>query len=300
LRVSLRTVNSLAVDSAGRLLIADGGSFLVRRVDRDGTMSTVAGTGVYCRGDCSKSDSIATQTPLSHPSFVTAGHDGSVWFTVGRALYRVSATGALRLMFFPDTNQPLSAPAVDRAGNVLVGYWPAGVPARLVRISPSGTITKLLGRESGCNVLREALQCGDGSLASTAGVGRQIYSVAIAPSGDVYFSDVGGEVRYISAQGAGRTGRLALAIAGSTSVRAGGTLRIGIRTTAPSTISLLVASRGPADITGQTHHAVHGAVYWTGRVHDKQLPPGDYTLKVTATDARGRGATRILPLHVTR
>jgi hypothetical protein len=298
LRVLLHGVNSLAVDPEGRLLIADGEHFLVRRVEHDGTISTIAGTGVDCFGDCSTPGLPASRTEISPPSFVTAGRDGSIWFTVGRALYRVSPTGAFHLVFFPNTHRPLSAPAIDKAGNAIVGYWPAGERALLVRITPAGVVTRLLGRQTSCNFLREGLECGDGSFATSAAVGREVTSVAVAPNGDIYFSDEGGEVRYIPTPRARRPARLGLAVSAAAKTSSGGRLRIAFRTNASATVSLIVAGHGRAKTETATARTL-GSLIWHEDANGKTLAAGHYTLQIIATDEHGRSASRALPVEIT-
>ena len=105
--VSLLGVSGLAVDARGRLLIADTEHYLIRRVELDGTMSHIAGTGVYCfaidpTSNCAQPGLAAADTPISPPSFIASSrNDGATWFTVGRALYRVATSGSLVHAFAP-------------------------------------------------------------------------------------------------------------------------------------------------------------------------------------------------------
>jgi hypothetical protein len=222
--VSLLGVSGLAVDAQGRLLVADTEHYLIRRVELDGTMSHIAGTGVYCfainpTSNCAQPGLAAADTPISPPSFVASSHsDGAIWFTVGRALYRVTASGSLALVFAPSTKSVLSPPSIDAHGRAVVGYWPDGRTGQLVRVSPAGGAKLLIGRAAPCVLSAETYACGDGGFAPSAAIGRQVTSVAVTPSGDIYFTDQGGEVRFIPVPGRPPS-RLALALPGPKTVR---------------------------------------------------------------------------------
>ena len=76
LDAALGTVHGVAVDDAGDLYLTDDfDSSTIRKVDRAGIISTVAGTGpAGFSGDCGP----ATEAQLSHPDMV-AVHDGVVY-----------------------------------------------------------------------------------------------------------------------------------------------------------------------------------------------------------------------------
>jgi hypothetical protein len=296
-RALLRNVASLSVDGKGRLLIADEGALLVRRVELDGTMSVVAGVGSLCETDCVQTSPYALSTPIYPPRFVASSRDGSTWFTVGYWLYRVTRRGALRRVFAPDTRHALSALAIDARGNAIIGYWPTGKPPELVRISPAGGVTTLLGGATACTPDAASETCGDGLITSSAGIARQVVSVATARNGDIYFADQGGEIRYIPHPGASPT-RLALTANAATRVRRGRSVRIAFHANASATISLAVVGRGNADIGAPSMRA-SGSVIWHEDAKGKPLPAGRYTLQVIATDPRGRVASRMVPVEIT-
>lgn len=297
-RALLHTVDGLAVDARGRLLIADGGAFAVRRVERNLTITTVAGDGKACETECTRPGLPAAQTSVFEPRFVASGADGSTWFTVGTWLYRVTRSGAIRRVWTPTTNHPISPPAIDRNGSAIIGYWPAGANARLVRVTPGGHVTRILGGGAGCNPGAAALTCGDGSIVSSAKVAHQVVSVGIAPNGDIYFADEGAEVRYIPVRGMSPA-RLAVSGSAPSRVSRGRPLRIAIRADAASMISVIVIGRGRADIASGSARTA-GSIAWHGSADGRLLPPGNYTLEIVATDKRGRRTSRVLPVQITK
>jgi hypothetical protein len=235
---------------------------------------------------------------LYEPQFVAAGRDGSTWFTISSWLYRVNNLGAIRRVWAPETRNALSPPAIDESGNAVIGYWPTGTNARLVRVTPHGNAKTLLGSDTGCDASAAARTCGDGSLATSATVAHQVVSVAIAPDGDIYFADQGGEIRYIP-HGVSAPTRLAVSASAPTHVRRRGSLRIAFRTDASAIVTLVVAGHaGVVATTGVPR--LTGMLTWHADANHRQLQPGHYTLHVIASDTRGRSASRILPIEITK
>ncbi len=74
-QAALRTPAGLAVGFAGELYIADSGNHRVRRVARDGTIGTVAGSGVE---EAAGDGGLATDAGLDAPSGVAVRADGAL------------------------------------------------------------------------------------------------------------------------------------------------------------------------------------------------------------------------------
>jgi sugar lactone lactonase YvrE len=293
-RASLSYVTGLAVDPRGRLVIADSGHFAVRRVDLDGTITTIAGTGRFCASGkaCSEPGGSARSTQLL-PSSVAVGRDESIWFTSRNDLYRLGPRGRLRLVWTARTQHEVPPFALDRDSNAIVGYWPTGAHARLVRISPRGHVTSILDNNAHPDPRRpETL--GDGQIASSAGIAHRVLRVATAGNSDIYFTDYSGEVRYVPS--AGRTpARLALAVFAPRQARLRDPVRITFRTDAASTITIRVAPDGTPEALTKVPRTA-GTLTWHPTANDRRLARGHtFALQVIATDARGRTATRIIP-----
>jgi trimeric autotransporter adhesin len=89
---SLNNPQGIAVDRAGNILIADTYNRVVRRLERNGTLSIVAGSVPGLSGDGGP----ATEAQLNLPMAVTAGPDGSFYVTdaANSRVRRVAPDGA--------------------------------------------------------------------------------------------------------------------------------------------------------------------------------------------------------------
>ena len=76
LSVQFAAPRGIAVDDAGRVLIADAGNHRIRRIDLDGRVWTVAGTGIP---GFSGDGSDATTAQLNRPHHVVVDSDGSLF-----------------------------------------------------------------------------------------------------------------------------------------------------------------------------------------------------------------------------
>ncbi len=141
----------LAIDTVGRLLIADKGNDRIRRIEADGTINTIAGTTGGYSGD----GGMATSAKLSAPQDVTVSSSGVIYIadSGNHAARRIDLGGVMATV----------------AGTGVGGYSGDGAPAtaaRLrqpssVRIAPSGALLIL---EDGNHVVRQVTGlCGDGA-----------------------------------------------------------------------------------------------------------------------------------------
>jgi hypothetical protein len=73
---ALNGPNALALDGAGDLFISDGDNCVVRKIVPDGTITTVAGSGISgFLGDAG----LATSAELAHPAGIAAATDGTLY-----------------------------------------------------------------------------------------------------------------------------------------------------------------------------------------------------------------------------
>ena len=160
----LRSPESVAVDGAGNLYIADWGNNCIRRVDASGIITTIAGTG---RRGYSGDGGPADEAQLNAPTGVAVDGAGNLYFTNrdftnrgGDRIRRVDASGTIttvagsgeRAGYSGDGGPAVQAQlynprgvAVDGAGNLYIADLGNN---RIRRVDASGTITTLAGPES--------------------------------------------------------------------------------------------------------------------------------------------------------
>ena len=146
---------SVAVDGAGNLYIADSSNFRVRRVDAQGTITTIAGTGE--RG-YSGDGGPAVEAELGSISDVAVDGAGNLYIadTQNNRIRRVDASGTITTVAGTEVqgyggdggpaveawlNRPAGV-AVDSAGNLYIGDIENN---RIRRVDASGTITTVAG-----------------------------------------------------------------------------------------------------------------------------------------------------------
>jgi uncharacterized protein (TIGR03437 family) len=88
----LRTPYAIAIDAATRLLIADSGNSRVRRVNLNGIISTIAGTGA---GMQNVEGIPATQAELGHVMSIAADASGNIYVGLGGCIRKISRTGII-------------------------------------------------------------------------------------------------------------------------------------------------------------------------------------------------------------
>lgn len=195
----LKTPVDVAVDSSGRLYIADLGSARVRQVS-DGVITTVAGIGT---AGYSGDNGPATSAQLYGPRGIAVDTTGSLYIMDGLAgrIRKVSGgvittvAGNGTLGFSGDrglaTNAQLRSPAgvaVDKEGSLYI----ADTGNSRVRKVSHGEITTFAGNG-------QAGYGGDNGLATSASL-YQPTALAFGPDGSLYIADTGNHrVRKVSA-----------------------------------------------------------------------------------------------------
>jgi sugar lactone lactonase YvrE len=201
---SLGSPQGLAFDSSGNLYIADGANNNVRKVDTNGIITTVAGSG---QGGFGGDGGLATKAYISKPVGIAIDKTGNLYIadSNNRRIRMVAAsTGIISTIAGagprgytgdggPATQATLtfaSGIAVDSSGNVYV----ADVYNSAIRkISTGGMITTVAGGQGGFG--------GDNGPATKAGLSGPM-GVTVDASGNLYIADTSNErVRYVSASG---------------------------------------------------------------------------------------------------
>ncbi|MCZ6489303.1 MAG: hypothetical protein O7A06_02090 [Acidobacteria bacterium] len=181
---SIAGPNGVAVDTNNNLYIADFGNNRIRRVNPDGTITTVAGNGIMgFTGDGGQ----ATGTSLNEPRGVVVDSAGNFYIADegNNRIRRVDSSGVISTVAgtgFPSItcNTGLFSPTdvdLDASGNLYIAN--AGA-FQVCRVDTSGTITTVAGGSLGFS--------GDGGLATQAAL-NTAQGVAVDSAGILYIAD---------------------------------------------------------------------------------------------------------------
>ena len=198
-RAQLSFPSGVAADHAGNLYISDPGNNRIRRVDADGTIATIAGTGE--RGYDFHGPAVEAQ--LDKPSGVVVDEAGNLYIVglYNFGIRRVDATGTMievagsaLPLYERENEQPFSRDrglAVDDSGNLFI----SNIDYNYVRrVDAAGTVSLVAGtREPGFG--------GDGG----PGVEAQLNypeGLAVDKAGNLYIADSGNHrIRRVDAAG---------------------------------------------------------------------------------------------------
>jgi sugar lactone lactonase YvrE len=204
---TLNNPQGVAVDREGNILIADTYNRVVRRLDRNGTLTVIAGSVAGLSGDGGR----ATEAQLNLPMAVTVGPDGDVYVSdaANSRVRRVKADGGIQTLAGfgggeglggagfvgdggPAEKAKLFTPAdvrFDTAGNLYI----SDSGNNRIRIVRGGVITTIAG-------IGRAGFSGDGKEALAAELNTP-QKIAVAKDGSVFIADRGNQrVRKVDAR----------------------------------------------------------------------------------------------------
>lgn len=144
----LNNPEDLASDAGGNIYIADRLNGRIRRVDRAGIISTVAGNGTF---DFAGDGGLATQAALNNPNGITLDRTGNLYIAdnFNRRVRRVDQDGTIRTFAGGGTVAAENAPATslflggpnrvafDASGNLFI------LDGRIRKVSTDGTISSI-------------------------------------------------------------------------------------------------------------------------------------------------------------
>jgi sugar lactone lactonase YvrE len=205
---TLNNPQGVAVDRAGNILIADTYNRVVRRLDRNGTLTVIAGSVAGLTGDGGP----ATEAQLNLPMAVTVGPDDSVYVSdaANSRIRRITSDGKIQTVTGfgggegiggagfvgdggPAEKAKLFSPAdvkFDTAGNLYI----SDSGNNRVRVIRGGAISTIAGTG-------RAGFGGDGKEAGAAELNTP-QKIAVAKDGSVFIADRGNQrVRKVDARG---------------------------------------------------------------------------------------------------
>ena len=181
----------LVFDNSGNLYIADTGNSVIRKVDINGTITTVAGNG---QNGYSGDGGPATVAELRFPYSVAVDNDGNIYIadTSNHRIRKVDTNGIITTVAgtgypgysgdgSPATQAELHTPtriSLDNAGNI---YICDRLNNRVRKVDPNGIITTIAGNgQQGYS--------GDGGPAIAAQLNQPV-AIAVNDAGDIYVAD---------------------------------------------------------------------------------------------------------------
>ncbi len=187
-KAKLNTPIAVAVDQVGNLYISDENNFRIRKVDKDGIITTIAGTG---KEGYSGDGGPATSAKLTDPGGIAFDAEGNLYLADYVSVRKIDPSGTITTVAGtgqagfsgdggPATKAQLTAydVALDRQGNL---YISDTENQRIRKVNKEGIITTVAG--SG-----DKGYSGDGGPATEADLEDPV-GIAVDGAGNVYFAD---------------------------------------------------------------------------------------------------------------
>jgi trimeric autotransporter adhesin len=169
--------SGVVIDSQGNIYIADSGNNRIRKVSTSGTISTVAGNGIFSDSGDGGPPAAAQ---LNAPTGVVVTPAGALYISDSlNAAVRVAAKGTISSVGSASSLGSPRGLAYDAAGNV---YVADAANSRVQKIGTDGSVTTFAGNGT-------AGFAGDGGPAASAQLNTPT-SVVVDTAGNVYIADL--------------------------------------------------------------------------------------------------------------
>jgi serine/threonine-protein kinase len=231
--------NGVAIDAAGGVLIADSGNDRIRRLDRDGTISTIAGGGFRSPRD---NNVPALESTLQFPLGVAVDHAGNVYIadSGNNAIRRIDPAGTITTVAgvagasggFGGDGGPATHAALDLPAGVATGpkgeLFIADTRNNCIRrVGPKGRISTVAGQAALFGSFG-----GDGGPATDADLNFPTAVLFDADEGLLIADSANGRVRRVD-----HDGIITTIAGGGTDAPADGALATSVRLVTPTTIA---------------------------------------------------------------
>ncbi len=182
--------HGVEIDRQGNIYVADRYNHLIRKIDTDGNVSTLAGSGV-----AGSTDGQGTAASFREPWGLTVDSLGTVYVadTKNNKIRKITSSGLVSTLAgtgtfgLTDATNPLAASfgnptgiAIDKKGNIYIGDH---LTHLIRKISPTGAVTTLAGNKNYPN--NAGFADGIGQAAQF----QRPYGIEVDHQGNVYVAD---------------------------------------------------------------------------------------------------------------